>query len=161
MKKTAGIITTVLCTLAGTAAGAGAAGRRAGKAAAKAKEMSDKHLALYLMMNQWVKVKQEGKNLAEYFERNGYRRIAVYGMSYAGETLTEELEGTGIEVAYGIDQRAESLYLDLEVSTMEGELKEVDAVVVTAVTFYEEIAEQLGERLACPVLSLEDILYEV
>lgn len=161
MKQAARIITTVLCTLAGTAAGAGAVGRTMGKAAAKVERMSEKHLALYLMMNQWVKVKQEGKNLSEYFERNGYRRIAVYGMSYAGETLVEELEGTGIEVSYGIDQRAESLYVNLEVVTMEEELKEVDAVVVTAVTYYEEIAEQLGERVSCPVLSLEDILYEV
>lgn len=161
MKQAARIITTVLCTLAGTAAGAGAVGRTMGKAAAKAEKMSEKHLALYLMMNQWVKVKQEGKNLSEYFERNGYRRIAVYGMSYAGETLVEELEGTGTEVSYGIDQRAESLYVNLEVVTMEEELKEVDAVVVTAVTYYEEIAEQLGERVSCPVLSLEDILYEV
>ena len=161
MKQAARIITTVLCTLAGTAAGAGAVGRTMGKAAAKAEKMSEKHLALYLMMNQWVKVKQEGKSLSEYFERNGYRRIAVYGMSYAGETLVEELEGTGIEVSYGIDQRAESLYVNLEVVTMEEELKEVDAVVVTAVTYYEEILERLGERVSCPVLSLEDILYEV
>lgn len=34
--------------------------------------MSDKHLALFLMMNQWTKVKQRGKKLAAFFEKNGY-----------------------------------------------------------------------------------------
>lgn len=54
--------------------------------------MADKHLALFLMMNEWVKVKQEGKDLASFFEREGYKEIAVYGMSYVGETLVDELE---------------------------------------------------------------------
>jgi len=34
-------------------------------------DKSDKHLSLFLMMNQWVMVKQAGKSLAEYFEWEG------------------------------------------------------------------------------------------
>ena len=124
-------------------------------------QYSSKHLALYLMMNQWVKVKQEGKNLSEYFKENGFHTIAVYGMSYAGETLIEELSESDIVVAYGIDKEAGSLYSDIELVTLDDDLKEVDAVVVTAITFYEEIAEKLEKKLKCPVISLEDILYEV
>ena len=63
-----------------------------GEAEGKTRELAEKHLALFLMMNQWVKVKQEGKNLSCYFEKNGYKKIAIYGMSYAGETLLEELK---------------------------------------------------------------------
>ena len=44
-------------------AGAGIMGIKTTKAAEKNKKISDKHLALFLMMNQWVKVKQEGKTL--------------------------------------------------------------------------------------------------
>ena len=127
----------------------------------KVQLMSDKHLALFLMMNQWVKVKQEGKSLAVYFETNGFKKIAIYGMSYAGETLVDELKNTGITVAYGIDKRADSLYADLEIVTMEDDLGDVDAIVVTAITFFDEIEEQLLEKIDCPILSLEDILYEV
>lgn len=56
--------------------------------------------------------------------------------------------------------RADSIYLDLDIVTMEDTFEEVDAIVVTAVTFYEEIAEKLEKKLKCPILSLEDILYE-
>ena len=146
--------------VSGLIAGAGTVSKYMRRSLAKSKSMSDKHLALFLMMNQWVKVKQEGKNLSEYFETNGYKRIAIYGMSYAGETLLDELRESKVEVAYGIDNRADSIYLDLDIVTMEDTFEEVDAIVVTAVTFYEEIAEKLEKKLKCPILSLEDILYE-
>ena len=147
--------------LAGTAVGAGAIGKIKGDQINKVQSMSNKHLALFLMMNQWVRVKQEGRNLADYFERNGYQRIAVYGMSYAGETFIDELKGSKVEIAYGIDQRANSIYADVDIVPVEDVLEVVDAVVVTAITFFDEIEEKLSKKLDCPIISLEDILYEV
>lgn len=124
-------------------------------------QMSDKHLALFLMMNQWVKVKQEGKNLASYFERNGYHEIAIYGMSYAGETLIDELAGSNIKIKYGIDRNADNIYAEVDVVSVEDELEKVDAIVVTPIKFFDEIEEKLSEKINCPIISLEDILYEV
>ncbi len=158
MKK--GVIAVISTTL-GVAVGIGAIGKGMGGRAVRLRAMSDKHLALFLMMNQWVKVKQKGKNLSEYFKKNGYQKIAIYGMSYAGETLVDELKNTGIEVAYGIDRNADALYSDVEVRSLEEELGEVDAVVVTAITFFDEIEEKLSTKLSCPIVSLEDVLYEV
>lgn len=158
MKKS---IISILSSLTGAALGAGAVGKIYSSKTDKARSMSQKHLELFLMMNQWVKVKQEGKNLADYFETNGYKKIAIYGMSYAGETLLDELRGTGITIAYGIDQKADSLYSDVDILSMEDSLEDVDAVVVTAITFFDEIEEQLSQKIDCPVISLEDILAEV
>lgn len=151
----------VVSAIAGAALGAGAAGKASLSKMKKAQSMSDKHLALFLMMNQWVKVKQEGKDLASYFDQKDYKRIAIYGMSYAGETLIDELKGTDITIAYGIDKNANSIYVDVDVVSMEDVLDEVDAVVVTAITFFDEIEEKLSEKMDCPILSLEDILYEI
>lgn len=161
MKK--GVIS-VLSMLTGVAAGAGTVGKIERDKLAKAEKLSGKHLALFLMMNQWVKVKQEGKQLASYFEGNGYYKIAIYGMSYAGETLIDELKGSDITIAYGIDQRADSIYTDIDVIALDDnseQLEQVDAVVVTAITFFDEIEEKLLERIDCPIISLEDILYDV
>ncbi len=123
--------------------------------------MSDKHLALFLMMNQWTKVKQRGKKLAAFFEKNGYQKIAVYGMSYAGETLLTELRESEIQVIYGIDRDLNRVHSDIDMFTMEDSLQKVDAIVVTAITFFEEIAKDLSSKVDCPIISLEDILYEV
>lgn len=158
MKK---IMISMISALTGAAIGAGVSGKVIGDAVTKTKGMSDKHLALFLMMNQWVKVKQEGKNLAAYFENYGYKSIAVYGMSYAGQTLVDELKDKGITVAYGIDKCADSMYADVDIVTMDDELKPVDAIVVTAITFYDEIREKLSLKVDCPIISLEDILYQV
>lgn len=151
----------VLSLLTGVTVGAGIAGKIQGEKLLKMKEMSEKHLALFLMMNQWVHVKQKGKELTSYFEKKNYYRLAIYGMSYAGETLIAELAGSGIQVIYGIDQKAASLCADVEIKTMEDVLEEVDAVVVTSITFLEEIEAKLSQRMDCPIISLEDILYEV
>ena len=151
----------VLGFLVGAVGGAVGTGQIVGKKVNDWQKMSDKHLALFLMMNQWVKVKQEGKNLSDYFKKNNYKTIAVYGMSYAGETLLDELKNTDICVKYGIDKNADRIYADVDIVSMEEKMEEVDAVVVTAITFFEEIEAQLSEKLDCPIISLEDILYEV
>ncbi|MDE6435781.1 MAG: hypothetical protein K2L07_16345 [Lachnospiraceae bacterium] len=162
MKK--GVIS-VLSALAGAAVGAAAGGasmnQKMGKELSKKSQMSEKHLALFLMMNQWVKVKQEGKNLSAYFEKEGFKNIAVYGMSYAGETLIDELKNTDIHVAYGIDKNAGTIYTEVDIIGMEEPFDEVDAIVVTAITFFDEIEEKLREKVSCPIVSLEDILYEI
>lgn len=158
MKKLA---LSLLSAVIGLSAGVGITGNFMKKLIKRNSDMSEKHLALFLMMNQWVKVKQEGKNLAEFFERNGYKKIAIYGMSYAGETLLDELSTSDIEVAYAIDKNAKSIYLDINTVTIEANLQNVDAIVVTAITFYDEIEKKIKEKLECPVFSLEDILYEI
>lgn len=155
------VATALTGAVVGSVVGAGIVGKLSGEATTKAQQMSDKHLELFKMMTQWVRVKQEGKNLSSYFEKNGYKIIAIYGMSYAGETLVDELRETNTKVLYGIDQHADRLYAEVDIVTMEDELKEVDVIVVTAITFFDEVEEKLSELVDCPIISLEDVLYEV
>lgn len=154
-------VISALSAIVGAAFGAGAVGKVSSDKRKFVQQMSNKHLSLFLMMNQWVKVKQEGKNLVSFFEKNGYQKIAIYGMSYAGETLINELKNTNVTVAYGIDKNADSIYADVDIVSMDDTLEPVDAVVVTAITFFDEIEELLSAKIDCPILSLEDILYEV
>jgi hypothetical protein len=153
--------TVVVSVLTGAVVGATAVGKKISKKTEKAQGYADKHLALFLMMNQWVKVKQEGKNLSSYFENNGYNKIAIYGMSYAGETLLDELKNSNIKVAYGIDKKADSIYADVDIVTMDDDFEKVEAIVVTAITFFDEIEDKLSVKIDCPIISLKDILYEV
>lgn len=158
MKK--GIIG-ILSGIAGIAAGAGTAGRVLGKQLNKQSELSQKHLALYMLMNQWVQVKQDGKSLDSYFEKYEYKKIAVYGMNFVGQTLCKELEGSHIQISYAIDKNAENIYADFDVVTLEDNLEDVDAVIVTPIYYFDEIEEQLASKMSCPIISMEDILYEV
>lgn len=147
--------------LAGMAAGAGLTKKASNTEIAKEREMAEKHLALFLMMNRWVEVKQQGKSPADYLLTKKYQTIAIYGMSYAGERLVEELKNSGVTVSYGIDKKAGGGYSDMEVVSPEDGLREVDAVIVTSIFFMDEIEKALSVKLSCPVISLEDILYEL
>lgn len=158
MKK--GIIA-VLSSLAGAVVGAGVMQKTATKKTIEQKENSDKHLALYLMMNQWVKVKQEGKSIPDFLRGKGYHKIAIYGMNYVGETLYDELQDSGIEVAYAIDRNADSIFSEIDVVAPDTELDEVDAIIVTPIFFFDEIEEMLSSKTDADILCMEDILYAV
>lgn len=158
MKK--GLIGTI-SLLAGIAGGVVGTEKMIGNKTSEIQKLSDKHLDLFLLMNQWVKVKQEGKNLSSFFEKNSYKKIAVYGMGNVGETLISELKGTDTQILYGIDRNADAIFADIDVVSPEDLIDEVDAVVVTAISFFDEIENMLYDKVNCPILSLEDILYEV
>lgn len=124
------------------------------------KEMSDKHLTLMLLMNQWLKIKQDGRKIEDYFYENEIKTIAIYGMSYAGERLYEELKNTDIEIRYAIDRNCEGIYTDVDVLSMDEEFPEVDAIVVTSVFYFKEIKDMLQEKTDCRIVSLEDVIYK-
>lgn len=151
----------ILSALAGTVIGTVITSVKLTNIIDKTQKMSDKHFTLFLMMNQWVRVKQKGKSVVSFFEKNSYKRIAIYGMSYAGETLLEELGNSEIKVVYGIDRNIDTIYADIKIVKPNDELEDVDAIVITPIFFINEIRELLSQKVTCPILSLEDILYEL
>lgn len=158
MKK---IVVSILSMLLGMTAGAGAVFKVTEDKMNRIKRTSDKYQDLFFMMNQWVKIKQSGKSLASYLVNCGYKSIAVYGLGYAGETLLNELDDSEVAVRYVIDQKAESIDLDIKVISPKEVLEKVDAIIVTPITFFGEIEEELSAKIDCPVLSLMNILYEI
>lgn len=123
--------------------------------------MAKKNYVIIRLFDQWMKVKQGGESIADYLKEKGYRTVAIYGMSFAGERLYDDLKDTEIAVRYGIDQNADKIYAEVDVLGADEDLPEVDAVIVTAVYYFDEIEEKLSNRMDCPILSLEDILYEI
>lgn len=128
---------------------------------AKWKAMSDKHLAIILLFNRWLMVKQSGKTIKEYFYRNSYQKVVIYGMSYAGERLLDDLTDSNIEVVAAIDKNAKDILAAVPIFTPNEEIPVCDCVVVTATSFFDEIEKTLSQKVSCPVVSLEDILYEI
>lgn len=124
------------------------------------KAYADKHMEMFLLMNQWVRAKQDGKSFASCLRNMGIKTIAVYGMHYIGETLIRELENTEIQILYGIDKNAEDMiYPEVDVITMDSRFEPVDAIIVTAITCFDEIKGALEKKCNCKIISIEDIVY--
>ena len=88
-----------------------------------------------MAFDQWLRIRQEGKTLVDFFEKNDYKTVAIYGMKELGERLYDELENSGITVKYIIDKNADTIYADVDVLTPDDELEPVDVVVVTAIYY--------------------------
>ena len=158
MKKGIG---TVISTLAGAAAGAAAVGASSNKKLKRKDDGLKKVHELYMAFDQWLGIRQEGKTLVEYFHQQNFKTIAIYGMKELGEHLYEELKDSDITVKYIIDKNADCIYSDVDVITPDDDLEQVDVIVVTAIYYFDEIEEMLSQKVDYPIISLEDILYEV
>jgi glycosyltransferase involved in cell wall biosynthesis len=119
---------------------------------------SNKHLKLYLMAMEWVQIKQKGKSIENYLSDKGCRSVAIYGMSYMGEAIYHELQGSEIAVLYGIDQKADQICTKLKVyHPCEAEEK-VD-LIINSTTLKNQIIRKNIEKLQnIPMLSIKEIL---
>ena len=150
----------VLSTMIGAIAGAVGSGYLGTKEIEKKTEKVDKFKSYYNMLDQWLILKQEGKNLENYFIDNNYQTIAIYGMGEMGNRLYEELKNSTIKVMYAIDKEAASAYADIDVFEPNDDLAPVDVIVVSAIFAFDEINETLSEIVDYPIISLEDVVYE-
>lgn len=123
------------------------------------KIMSEKHFKMFLLMNHWVRTKQEGKEVIKFFYENNIESIAIYGMNYIGQTLLNELKESQVKVKYGIDKKPENIYSDIKIYTPSKNLPTVDAVVVTSIFYYNSVEKELRRQMQCKILSIEDIIY--
>lgn len=114
----------------------------------------------YDILIQWIKVHQNGRTLADYFRRYGYKTVAVYGLKELGKALIEELKDTEIEVKYGIDKNVDKMHMQTDVFKPDENLPEVDVIVVTSVHYYADIEMGLRDKLKYPIVALNDVVYE-
>ena len=121
---------------------------------------SEKDLHNVILFEQWLFIKQDNKSIEDYLKRKEIKTIAIYGMDFVGERLYDELKDTSIEVRYAIDRRGGCLCGDIPVISLEEEFDPVDAIVVSAVYYFDEIKESLLMRTDIPVVSLETLLFE-
>ncbi len=162
MKKAIGKVVSVLAGgAAGAVAGSAAMNSVMGKKLKDKNEWFKKVVSYYHLYDQWLSIRQQGKSLVEYFEKNNYKTVAIYGMKELGERLYDELKSSDVTVKYFIDKNADELYADVDILTPDEELELVDVIVVTATYYFDDIEETLSEKVEYPIVSLEDIIYEV
>lgn len=151
--------TGLISIVTGGIVGAAAAGNVFNKKAVRGTQYAQKHLAIMQVMNQWIIDKQKGIELKDFFVTNGYKEIAIYGMSYLGERLVDELDGSNVTVKYAIDKNADNIYAPFEVLKPDDSLPDVDAIIVTPFFFFDEVEEDLEDKVDCPIISIEDVVY--
>lgn len=154
-------ITTIIAGILGVAVGAGIVYKSEHNKYKAAAKINSKDNTLLQVFAKWMNLRQDGKFIADYLVGNGYHSVAIYGMHYLGECLLKELKNSSVEVRYAIDRNASNLYADVDILTLDDNIPEVDVVIVTAIGSFNEIEKSIAEIADYPVVSLEDIVYDM
>lgn len=109
------------------------------------------------LYERWMKLKNDNGGVFAFIRDNGFKRVVVYGMGSLGRSLCGELSTHNIEVPYVMDRRKE-VPCSYPLYAVEDNLPDADLIIVTAISAYEEIKKKLGEKMGCPILSLDDII---
>lgn len=121
---------------------------------------ADKFSVYYTTTLQWVNLYQSGKTSVSYFEKRGYKTIAVYGINDLARLLIGDLKKSDVEVLYGIDRNADNLFLEMKCYRPDEKLPQVDVCIVALPDIYKDISSVLSQSLSCPIISIEDVVWE-
>lgn len=126
------------------------------------KKFSDKQ-EINDLLYMWIHNKINKIELEKYFYRNNYSSIAIYGYGDLGTIFVDELKANKLDsiIKYVIDKNSDNIDIDIKIVKPDGELDAVDVIVVTPIQYYSEIKDALEKRIRCPIVSLEDVLYEL
>lgn len=111
------------------------------------------------MMNQWLILAQEGKSLNRFLIRQGWQKVAVYGMSIYGRHVIRDLKEEDCTVVCGIDRKKMSSYEGVHIYEPTIRLPQTDVVINTVLHRHQEIVRDLQQVVSCPVVSLEDVVF--
>lgn len=115
----------------------------------------------YELLDQWMMNREQGMCVENYFAKNNYKSIAIYGMGSMGNHLYQELkQSSKVQVLYAIDKKGTSIFSELCVKKLSDDLPAVDAVIITVTLSYADIVLSLEEKLICPMISLDEVICE-
>lgn len=116
-------------------------------------------LKLYFRIaHKWMQVENRPQKLERYFIGQGYRNIAIYGLSALSEVLCRDLEGTQVNIKYLIDSYAKGYAHGYEVKNGT-HFEDVNVIVVAACAHFRDIRSRLDDT--CPVISLDEVITEI
>lgn len=109
--------------------------------------MISKEREIIDMYDDWIRLKQSGLSLKLYMDKYSINSIAIYGMNKLGYTLLDELIQCDIDVKYGVDKVLAGKYNGIPVYGPDDLWDKVDAVIVSAFPFFEEIYPVIQAKL--------------
>lgn len=118
----------------------------------------DKFRKMFYVLDDWTTLEEEGRGIAKYLKDHKIENLAIYGFGPLGKKLIKRLEGSGVYVRYIIDQNAAFLETEYTACTLEDDLEEVDAVIITLVQGETKIKESIKRKLAVKVYTIGETI---
>ncbi len=121
----------------------------------------DKFRKMFYVLDDWTASEEHGQLLEAYLADHEIQNLAVYGYGPLGKRLVRQLSGSNIHIKYIIDQNAAFLETECPAYTLEDDLEDVDAVIVSLVQDEMVIAGAIRRKLSAKVLMISNIVSEI
>lgn len=129
---------------------------------AESNKVAERYHTWVRMYDIWMINKKENKEIGAYLLQKGYRKIAIYGMSFLGIRLYYELKDSNVNVKYGLDRNETVKIVGLDIKNPDMVVGEdIDAVIVTALLTYDEIESYLKKREFKNIIAFDELLYDL
>lgn len=122
----------------------------------------EKFINFFYLMDFWMNILEEGKEVASFFVNNQYRNAAIYGLGLLGKHLQNQLENSNFPVVYTIDKNIVQ-YNDSGYGLMDATdiISKADVIVVTPIMEYALIKEKLMRLTSSKIISLEEVILSI
>lgn len=111
------------------------------------------------MLIKWKYIGLQNKKISEYLTRNDIRNIAIYGCGDIGKLCCDELlESEEINIIELIDRKVIGTYKNIPIVAPSQISSKVDAVLITPIPSYLEIANVMCRYTEAKFISLEDVI---
>lgn len=120
-----------------------------------------KYTAFYTLLIKWMEKKNKGSSINDVLKNNGVTTVSIYGFAGLGRLLYEELDASKeVEVKHILDNK--DIESDVVVISKPSQVKpDVDAVIVTAITSYADIKQELQEKGYKEIYSLTEVIEQM
>ncbi len=113
----------------------------------------------YLFLNEWMdKKRRNPSRIVNLLSKKGYGRIAIYGAGEMGIQLYKDLCNSGIIIECFIDRSKSECGIDIPIYTLDDQLPEVDAVIVSVVHSWKIIEDSIVKKYQGDILFLEELV---
>lgn len=96
-----------------------------------------------------------------FFNKQGWSRVAVYGVNGIGHIVIQRLLCSGVNICYGIDRNPNAKSDDIKVVQMEQIQPDIDVIIVAPEQEFVNIEQKISEYSSAKIVRLSSLIEEV
>ncbi|WP_026525944.1 hypothetical protein [Butyrivibrio sp. MB2005] len=113
----------------------------------------------YTLLDEWMRLIEDGRNIDMILSDMGVSKLAIYGMGNMAQHIVQALASSRIEVVCVMDVYEEE-YAELKTVTMDKCDLSLDMIIYTNPNEEDEVIAKLQSKFDCRVEYLGNIIFE-
>jgi lipopolysaccharide biosynthesis glycosyltransferase len=123
--------------------------------------MPDKAQINHQVLLRWMEFLLNGKKLSSYMQMHGFEKLAIYGGGAIGKMFVDFAIKEQYEVPFILDKNLSGEYHGIPIKKSVEEQDEIDVIIVTAESYFDEIEKELNIKSNAHITSISQIIYEI